>query len=165
MEMLSREIGELIHLKNLSLQFVNMDIVEELWASIHKMTDLQSLDMVSMDYEAPIPIEVISCSPPHPIPHLHINAVLERLPQWLCSQESIRQLHLISYLLTEDPLEALQYLPNLVELVLYRTCNGRKIGDEGTRGFPKLMKLTLSYLDELEWLGGSEGIYAISANS
>ncbi|KAL4197582.1 hypothetical protein AMTRI_Chr04g188970 [Amborella trichopoda] len=142
-----------------------MDIVEELWASIHKMTDLQSLDMVSMDYEAPIPIEVISCSPPHPIPHLHINAVLERLPQWLCSQESIRQLHLISYLLTEDPLEALKYLPNLVELVLYRTCNGRKIGDEGIRGFPKLMKLTLSYLDELEWLGGSEGIYAISANS
>ncbi|KAL4185843.1 hypothetical protein AMTRI_Chr10g232800 [Amborella trichopoda] len=158
------EIEKLSQLEKLNFQLANMEDGDKLWASIQKMKSLRSLAILSMDQDKPISIKSMPSAPPH-LSQLWIHAALGKLPQWMCSLKSIKKLSLVSSTLTEDPLVALQSLPNLAELLLSKAYNGKKMGSDGIYGFPKLTHLAFENLEELEWWGGiQEGCMPLLQN-
>ncbi|ERN19127.1 hypothetical protein AMTR_s00061p00152710 [Amborella trichopoda] len=158
------EIEKLSQLEKLNFQLANMEDGDKLWASIQKMKHLRSLAILSMNQDKPISIKSMPSAPPH-LSQLWIHAALGKLPQWMCSLKSIKKLSLVSSTLTEDPLVALQSLPNLAELLLSKAYNGKKMGSDGIYGFPKLTHLAFENLEELEWWGGiQEGCMPLLQN-
>ncbi|ERN18448.1 hypothetical protein AMTR_s00190p00029950 [Amborella trichopoda] len=81
---------------------------------------------------------------------LRIGVLSKNLLDWICSLKSLRKLVLFSSAFTHDPLKALQSLPNLEELMLFKAYNGTIMGGNCIREFPKLRTLFLLNLENLE---------------
>ncbi|ERM96739.1 disease resistance protein RPM1 [Amborella trichopoda] len=150
---LVKELADLVQLERLHVQLVRREDGKKLWASIQKMQRLQTLVLLSVDQHEPMFIDSLPSLPPH-LTQLLTDVVLEKLPNWLCCLSSLTELCLISSALVEDPLSALQSLPNLAVLVLSKAYNGKTMGADGIGGFPKLKFLIFHNLEELQWWGG-----------
>ncbi|ERN18446.1 hypothetical protein AMTR_s00190p00027950 [Amborella trichopoda] len=152
-----KELGELNQLEKLKIQLVNVEDGHELWGSLQRMRNLRSLYLSSMDVQNPVSLE--SMPSPLSLPPLNqlcLNAILVKLPMSLCSLRSLRMLALVSCALIEDPLVALQSLPNLMFLMLFKAYKGNIMGRDGVREFPNLKTLSLIHLEELEGLEGMQ---------
>ncbi|XP_058112830.1 disease resistance protein RPM1-like [Magnolia sinica] len=143
-----RELGNLTQLRRLGIIKLRVEDGNDLCTSIEKMIHLHSFNVTSMDEEEVLDLHSLS-HPPLPLQCLYLRGRLEKLPEWIGSLHNLVRVGLICSRLRDDPLKALQSLPNLVELVLDRAYDGEELRCEG-RGYPRLKQLWLIDLSGLK---------------
>ena len=153
---LIKDMGKLRQLRKLGVKNLSKETMRALCASIEMMNHLQSLSITSISEDEIIDIQFIS-TPPQCLQCLYIKGHLEKLPNWIQKLQHLVRLRISWSRLNEDPLKALQNLPNLLELTISdHAYNGGqlhfKIG-----GFPKLKILNLQHLNALHSLMIDEG--------
>ncbi|XP_058111971.1 disease resistance protein RPM1-like [Magnolia sinica] len=136
-----RELGNLTQLRRLGIIKLKREDGNDLCTSVEKMEYLQSLDVTSMDEEEVLDLHPL-LHPPLPLQCLYLTGRLEKLPKWIASFHNLVAVCLRWSRLRDDPLKALQSLPNLVELELRRAFDGEELCCEG-RGYPRLKQLLL----------------------
>ncbi|XP_075644273.1 disease resistance protein RPM1-like [Castanea sativa] len=153
---LIEELGKLRQLRKLGIRNVSKETMKVLCASIEKMNHLQSLDIASMREDEIIDLQSIS-SPPQCLQCLYIKGRLEKLPDWIPKLQHLAKLMIFWSRLNEDPLEVIQNLPNLRELIFsHQAYNGGQLHFK-VGGFPKLRELQLGCLYSVHSLLIDEG--------
>ncbi|XP_050246238.1 disease resistance protein RPM1-like [Quercus robur] len=153
---LIKDMGKLRQLRKLGVSKLSKETMRAFCASIAMMNHLQSLDIATISEDEIIDLQSISTSP-QCLQRLYICGHLEKLPDWIQKLQHLVRLRIFWSKLNEDPLKALQNLPNLLELgISGNAYNGKqlhfKIG-----GFPKLKILKLLHLHELHSLMIDDG--------
>ncbi|XP_058112841.1 disease resistance protein RPM1-like [Magnolia sinica] len=143
-----RELGNLTQLRRLGIIKLRVEDGNDLCTSIEKMIHLHSFSVISMAKEEVLDLHSLSHSP-LPLRCLNLIGRLEKLPEWIASLHNLVAVCLRCSRLKDDPLKALQSLPNLVELELDRAYDGEELCCEG-RGYPRLKKLWLFELSGLK---------------
>ncbi|KAG8386109.1 hypothetical protein BUALT_Bualt03G0114800 [Buddleja alternifolia] len=153
---IAREIGKLIQLKKLGIMKLKREDGKDVCISLAKLTNLQSLHIASneeneiMDLQYPV-------SPAPPIRSLELRGRLEKVPQWIPSLHGLTKLLLRwSRINDDDPLESLQYLPNLMVLELCHAYEGDGLRFKAA-GFEKLKKIWLIRLSRLRCVKTEKG--------
>ncbi|XP_021831472.1 disease resistance protein RPM1-like [Prunus avium] len=180
-----RDLGELKGLRKLGLTDLERKDGRELCCSVQKMEDLSTLDVRSTSEEEFLDLDHEEF--PHYLQRLYLKGRLERLPKWISQLHSVAKIGLKWSKLNanENPLEALQALPNLMELDLVRYYTGEKLEFKKDTfkelkilhieefdqlntmvvqngAMPKLKKLTMSRCQNLELLPlGIEGLRSL----
>ncbi|KAK3228056.1 hypothetical protein Dsin_007918 [Dipteronia sinensis] len=92
---------------------------------------------------------VVSFSPPPVRRKLRLEGILEKIPNWFSSMESLTNLRLGFSHLSENQALVLQLLHNLKILTLWHAYGAKQLGKEFCRigGFPKLEDLTIASFD------------------
>ena len=158
-----KELGQLSQLRKLGVKNLSKETMSSLCISIERMSHLQSLDITSISEDEIIDLQTIS-SPPQCLQRIYLKACLEKLPGWIPRLQNLARLRIFWSRLNEDPLKGLQNLPNLLELdISQQAYRGEQLHFR-TGGFPKLRKLTLRYLDELNSLIIEEGTLPLLEN-
>ncbi|KAL7188094.1 hypothetical protein ACSBR1_038031 [Camellia fascicularis] len=125
---------------------------------IGSLQSLQKLYMIELDQRNRGGIVKESLSPvPQFLLLLYLNGHLTKFPHWIPSVYGFATLHLRWSKLRDDPLQFLQELPNLVELVLDQAYEGKGLCFKAT-GFQTLNLLSLYKLKELRWVRVEEGV-------
>ncbi|KAF7124003.1 hypothetical protein RHSIM_Rhsim12G0122700 [Rhododendron simsii] len=96
--------------------------------------------------------------PPELSEMIHLR--LPNLPKWIASLEYLGKLVLQYSNLKDDPLKALQGLPNLVILELRDAYAGKELRCEVSEGYPRLKKLGLMILRQLKSVRVEQGAMA-----
>ncbi|XP_058111972.1 disease resistance protein RPM1-like [Magnolia sinica] len=143
-----RELGNLIELRKLGVIKLRTEDGNDLCTSVEKMNHLQAFSARSMDAEELLDLHSLSYPPPT-LQRLCLRGRLLKLPQWIASLDNLVSVRLRWSRLRDDPLKALQSLPNLVELFLERAYNGEELYCEAG-GYPRLKDLSLLDLKELK---------------
>ncbi|XP_058112827.1 disease resistance protein RPM1-like [Magnolia sinica] len=136
-----RELRNLTQLRRLGIIKLKREDGNDLCTSIEKMIHLHSFNVRSMDEEEVLDLHSLS-HPPLPLQRLYLRGRLEKLPGWIALLHNLVRVALRWSRLRDDPLNALQSLPNLVELELHRAYDGEELCCDG-RGYPRLKKLWL----------------------
>ncbi|XP_058111975.1 disease resistance protein RPM1-like [Magnolia sinica] len=143
-----RELGNLTQLRRLGIIKLKRGDGNDLCTSVEKMDYLQSFSVTSVAEEEVLNLHSLS-HPPPPLQRLYLKGRLEKLPEWIASLHNLVNISLRWSRLRDDPLKALQSLPNLVELRLNQAYDGEELCCEG-RGYPRLKKLWLIDLSGLK---------------
>ncbi|KAL5710723.1 hypothetical protein ACHQM5_021253 [Ranunculus cassubicifolius] len=142
-----RELGRLSQLRRLGVIKLRKEDGIDLCSSIENMKNLRSLDVTSIEEEEILDLNSISSLPPL-LQRLYMRGRLETLPKWINSLSNLVVLSLRWSRLKDDPLEALQYLPNLMELGLHQAYEGEVLCFRG--GFQRLKVLFFNDLKGLK---------------
>jgi disease resistance protein RPM1 len=141
------ELGKLKRLKKLSLFDVREGQGIALCSSINKMYHLEKLYIETKYEKEHLDLSMVSC--PSLLRKLRLQAKLNKLPDWIPNLEILVELSLLYSQLTEDPLESLQNLPNLLVLNLSAySYEGHCFHFQG--GFKNLKELGLRHLSNLK---------------
>ncbi|KAJ9680398.1 hypothetical protein PVL29_019659 [Vitis rotundifolia] len=158
---MSRQHRMIPGLRNLT-QLRKLGIVElarehgvSLCFSIEKMPNLHSLNVTSLNKEEPLELDAMT-NPPPLLQRLYLKGPLERFPQWVSSLHDLERIRLKWSSLTENPIAALQNLPNLIELQLLDAYTGTQL-DFNSGKFPKLKILDLQQLEQVKSIMMEEG--------
>ncbi|XP_058112584.1 disease resistance protein RPM1-like [Magnolia sinica] len=143
-----RELGNLTQLRTLHIIKLRVEDGNDLCSSIEKMIHLHTFDVTSMDEEVVLDLHSLS-HPPLPLQRLYLKGRLEKLPEWIAPLHNLVSVRLMWSGLRDDPLKALQSLPNLVGLELRRAYDGEELCCQG-RGYPSLKELFLFELRGLK---------------
>lgn len=132
-----------------------VELVEEhgasLCLSIEKMPNLHSLNVTSLNKEEPLELDAMT-NPPPLLQRLYLRGPLERFPRWVSSLHDLERICLKWFSLTRDnPIEALQDLPNLTELQLLDAYTGTQLVFKSKK-FQKLKILDLQKLEQLTYI-------------
>ena len=148
---LINELGKLRQLRKLGIKNLSKETARALCDSIEKMNNLESLDISSISEDEIIDLQSIS-SPPQFLQRLYIKGYLEKLPDWISKLQHLVRLKIFWSRLNDDPLKALQNLPNLCDLdISSQAYNGEQLHFK-RGGFSKLRFLCLRQLDGLNLL-------------
>ncbi|KAL6351125.1 hypothetical protein AAG906_031711 [Vitis piasezkii] len=158
---MSREHRMIQGLDNLT-QLRKLGIVElakehgaSLCNSIGKMRNLHSLNVTSLDKEEPLELDAMD--PPRLLQRLYLKGPLQRFPRWVSSLHDLVRIRLKWSSLTEDnPIAALEDLPNLMELQLLDAYTGDQF-DFNKGKFQKLKILDLERLERLKFIIMEDG--------
>ncbi|CBI26378.3 unnamed protein product, partial [Vitis vinifera] len=137
----------LSQLRKLGIIKLRKEDGRSLCSSIEKMKNLGSLDVTSLKEEEIIDLNHLS-SPPLLLKGLYLKGRLEDLPGWIPTLDNLSKISLRWSRLKNNPLEALQALPNLVQLQLLHAYEGEALCFKAG-GFQKLKSLKLDRLEEL----------------
>ncbi|XP_027180889.1 disease resistance protein RPM1-like [Coffea eugenioides] len=161
-----KEIGKLTQLRELYITKLRSEDGKELCSSLANLTSLRELSVDSIgkgdDHE------IIDLNHHHPslssssflqsLRMLILCGRLEKKPQWVAGLHGLVRIDLDWSRLRseEDPLESLQYLPNLGEINFCGSYQGEGLCFKAG-GFLKLKRLELKRLEGLRWMGVEEG--------
>ncbi|KAL6351065.1 hypothetical protein AAG906_031651 [Vitis piasezkii] len=139
------ELQHLTQLRKLGIVALEKEDGKSLCHSIEKMRNLHSLSVTSLNKEEPLQLDAMTNPPPF-LQRLHLKGPLPRFPKWVSSLHDLARIRLNWSSLSEDnPVEALQDLPNLMELQLLDAYTGTQL--EFHKGkFQKLKILDLVQL-------------------
>ncbi|KAM5586541.1 disease resistance protein RPM1 [Rosa sericea] len=148
---LIKALGQLVDLRKLGLQ---VDLASEedgrqLCSSIQKMKHLSMLDVRSKSGEVYLYLDHME-SPPQYVQRLHLEGLLDTLPRWIPKLDSLSKIALKCSKLNAriEPLEALESLPNLMELDLVDYSKGEVLKFKaGT--FKELILVSIEQFDQL----------------
>uniref|UniRef100_A0A7N0SWU1 Uncharacterized protein n=1 Tax=Kalanchoe fedtschenkoi TaxID=63787 RepID=A0A7N0SWU1_KALFE len=143
-----REMGKLNELRRLGLIGLRGDVGPDVCDTIETLSNLRALYISSQTSDLVVDLRSLS-SPPQFLQRLFLKFGLQTLPTWINSLSYLTKLVLQYSNLILDPLAALQDLPSLVVLELRDAYNGKELCCAET-GYPKLKKLHLNYLPNLE---------------
>ncbi|PPR81567.1 hypothetical protein GOBAR_AA39146 [Gossypium barbadense] len=131
----------------------SFDLVSELG----KLKNLRKLGITNLKSEAKEeePLQLQSMSSPLLLYCLRLQGRLEKLPHWISDLKCLVRIRLLWSQLSEIPLNILGELPELLELFLYKGCNGTQLHFESGY-FPALKILILEKLDRLNRLAIDE---------
>ncbi|XP_027341064.1 disease resistance protein RPM1-like [Abrus precatorius] len=139
---LIRGLGRLTQMRKLGLTGVRKKHESSLWSSISKMKYLES---VELQYEDEI-FNLELNTAPLMLRKLNLSH-FKTLPEWIAKLQKLVKCTLKFHLLTEDTIESLKDLPNLLYLLLeFSNCESLHFQNGG---FPKLMDLRLSFMYSL----------------
>ncbi|KAL6349946.1 hypothetical protein AAG906_002053 [Vitis piasezkii] len=158
---MSRQRKMIQGLENLT-QLRKLGIVElakedgtSLCHAIVKMRNLHSLNVTSLDKEEPLELDAMD--PPRLLQRLYLKGPLQRFPRWVSSLHDLVRIRLKWSSLTEDnPIAALEDLPNLMELQLLDAYTGDQF-DFNKGKFQKLKILDLERLERLKFIIMEDG--------
>ncbi|MBA0695761.1 hypothetical protein Goari_002361, partial [Gossypium aridum] len=111
---------------------------------IEQMSLHQSLQIISAKKEEPLQLQ--SMSSPLLLYCLRLQGRLEKLPHWISDLKCLVWIQLLWSQLSEIPLNILAELPKLLELFLYKGCNGTQLHFKSGYS-PALKILILEKLD------------------
>ncbi|RVW55788.1 Disease resistance protein RPM1 [Vitis vinifera] len=123
--------------------------------SIEKMPNLHSLNVTSLNKEEPLELDAMT-NPSPLLQRLYLRGPLERFPRWVSSLHDLERIRLKWSSLTENPIAALQNLPNLTELQLLDAYTGTQL-DFNSGKFQKLKILDLEQLKQLRFIIMEDG--------
>ncbi|KAI8537651.1 hypothetical protein RHMOL_Rhmol09G0040600 [Rhododendron molle] len=151
-----REFGKLTELRRLGILKLTRENGMDLCYALEKLKHLSVLFIVSVGMTEPL-LHLDSLStPPRFIQRLYLKCRLPNLPKWIASLGCLAKLVLQYSNLNDDPLKALQGLPNLVVLELRDAYAGEELCcDDG--GYPRLKKLGLLMLRQLKSVRMEQG--------
>ncbi|PQP97199.1 disease resistance protein RPM1-like [Prunus yedoensis var. nudiflora] len=141
------ELGKLVQLRRLGIVKMRKEYGKAFCSSIEKLTKICSLSVTSVEEDEIIDLEYLS-SPLLLLQRLYLRGRLETLPHWIPFLLGLVKLYLKRSRLKDDPLVFLQYLPNLVHLLLSEAFEGDTLRF-GAGGFKKLKHLCLDKSDQL----------------
>ncbi|CDP19587.1 unnamed protein product [Coffea canephora] len=163
-----KEIGKLTQLRGLYITKLRREDGKELCSSLANLTSLQRLSVASIgkgdDHE------IIDLNHHHPslssssslflqsLRLLILRGRLEKMPQWVARLHGLLRIDLDWSRLRgeEDPLESLQYLPNLGEINFCGSYQGEGLCFKAA-GFLNLKWLHLKRMEGLRWMRVEEG--------
>lgn len=134
------ELRKLRQLRKLGIQLTNED-GKNLCASIADMENLESLTVESTSREEAFDIQSLG-SPPQYLQRLYLSGSMKNLPDWIFKLKNLVRIGLYWSELTNDPMNALQALPNLLELRLRDAYGYEKLHFKDG-WFPRLQRLIL----------------------
>ncbi|XP_059639125.1 disease resistance protein RPM1-like [Cornus florida] len=144
-----KELGNLTQLRRLGLVKLKSADGPALCSSIEKLTNLRSLSISSITTGEKIDgIQSLSWRPQF-LRGLYLSGQLDSFPNWISSLSALVKIYLGWSELTNDPLQSLGDLPNLVHIELHRAYQGTQLCFRGG-GFRNLNTLKLSELNKLE---------------
>ncbi|GAU16412.1 hypothetical protein TSUD_117610 [Trifolium subterraneum] len=142
---LIEEMKMLKQLRKLGLKHVRREHGSAITAAVVEMQHLESLNITAMVEDETIDLNFVSIPPK--LQRLHLQARLEKLPDWIPKFESLVQIMLALSKLKDDPMQSLKNLPNLLKLSLWQNAYDGEILHFENGGFQKLKELILSYLN------------------
>ncbi|KAL3743899.1 hypothetical protein ACJRO7_019062 [Eucalyptus globulus] len=151
---LIRQIRKLVQLRRLCILKLKKEDGGKLCVSITKLTNLRALSVSSLE-DAEIDLQNLD-SPPQLLQRVYLRGKLQTLPHWIAKLPSLAKLHLKWSHLEEDPMSALQSMPNLVHLELLQVYSWQKLCFKA-KGFKKLKILGLDCFEELTLIQVEEG--------
>ncbi|XP_059656936.1 disease resistance protein RPM1-like [Cornus florida] len=149
------ELGRLTQLRRLGITELRREDGKALCSSLAKLSNLQSLFVGSVERKEIVDIQHLS-SPPGSLQRLYLRGRLENFPHWITSLRNLLKLRLRYSKLRDDPLQSLQDLPNLLQLLLDQAYEGEELCIKAT-GFQKLKTLELQSLERLRWVRMEKG--------
>ncbi|MQL86983.1 hypothetical protein Taro_019512 [Colocasia esculenta] len=144
-----RELGNLTQLKRLGIVSLRTGDGRTLCTSLEKMSHLRSLSVTTTGVDELLDLEYMETPPP--LQRLYLRGPLQTLPQWIVSLDNLVRMRLLWSRLRDDSIQALQTLPNLVELTLIRAYDGARLCSH-SGGFRRLKILDLEKLEELKFV-------------
>ncbi|KAF3437494.1 hypothetical protein FNV43_RR20247 [Rhamnella rubrinervis] len=157
---IAEELGNLTQLRRLGVMRVAEEHIRELFSSIMNMQNLLSLSLEAIHtFNQGKLVLLDSFSPPPFLRKLRLEGLLEKVPSWLGSMESLINIRLGFSHLSQNPTLVLQLLPNLKTLTLWHAYDAKQIGKEFCEagGFPKLEVLIIASHVLEEWTDLEEG--------
>ncbi|KAL6350896.1 hypothetical protein AAG906_031482 [Vitis piasezkii] len=151
-----QELKNLTKLRKLGIVELAKEDGNSLCHSIEKMPDLLSLDVTSLSKGEPLELDAMT-NPPRLLQRLYLKGHLQRFPKWVSSLHDLVRIRLKWSLLSQDnPIEALQDLPNLMELQLLDAYTGTQL-DFNSGKSQKLKILDLEQLKHLRFIIMEDG--------
>ncbi|XP_048493875.1 disease resistance protein RPM1-like [Beta vulgaris subsp. vulgaris] len=144
---LLNELKNLKQLRKLGITKLPTRNGKILCESIASITHLQCLEVCSEDEKETLDLQFMS-SPPQYLQRLYLKGRLQKIPEWIPKLSNLVTLSLMWSGLTIDPLNILQHLPILSELVFQETFLGEQLIFQAA-GFQKLKILKLYNMDTL----------------
>ncbi|KAL3497665.1 hypothetical protein ACH5RR_040397 [Cinchona calisaya] len=157
-----KEIGKLTQLRELGITNLRRKDGKELCSSLEKLANIKELIVYStrkdevIDLDHSIPSSSSSSSSLQSLRWLALNGHLEKMPQWIACLQGLVRIDLFWSGLRQNPLESLQYLPNLGEVALKNAYQGEGLCFKAG-GFLKLKVLYLGVSKGLRWMRVEEG--------
>nr|DAD42897.1 TPA_asm: hypothetical protein HUJ06_001127 [Nelumbo nucifera] len=150
-----KELGRLRQLRRLGILKIRRENGIDLCSSLEKITNLRSLFLTAAEEDEMLELHFLSSPPPF-LQRLYIKGRLEKPPDWIPSLHNLVKLYLSWSRMRDDPLEALEALPNLMKLWLLHAYEGEELCFHAG-GFQKLQFLMLDQLEELRLVRVEEG--------
>lgn len=141
-----KDLKKLSQLRKLGLLGLKGEHGADLSESINSLKMLTTLDLCSASKDEYLNLE--STSPPESLRRLYLKGQLKSVPAWVCSLNNLLRIHLKWSKLKENPLNALQRLPNLLEIHMVDCYIGAELVFEASK-FKKLKILVIEDLSEL----------------
>ncbi|KAK2993705.1 hypothetical protein RJ640_027057 [Escallonia rubra] len=138
------EIGKLTQLRRLGITELRRKDGTAFCSSIEKLSNLRSLYVHSVADDEILDVQSLSSAPQF-LRTLDLGGRLEKFPQWIPSLHSLVKIWLYHSQLGDDPLQSLEALPNLKEIVLAQAYEGESLTFKAG-GFQRLKKLELLQL-------------------
>ncbi|WJX30555.1 hypothetical protein P8452_19080 [Trifolium repens] len=142
---LIEEMKMLKQLRKLGLKHVRREHGNAISAAVVEMQHLESLNITAISEDEIIDLNFVSIPPK--LQRLHLQARLERLPDWIPKLECLVKIRLGLSKLNVDPMQSLKKLPNLLKLSLWENAYDGEILHFQNGGFQKLKELILSHLN------------------
>nr|KYP71599.1 Disease resistance protein RPM1 [Cajanus cajan] len=142
-----RELGKLKQLRNMRISGFRAEHTKSLCSSIHEMQFLEVLD-IHVDYGHQV-IDLPHMSSLSTLRKLFLYGKLKKMPNWIPQLQNLVKLSLGFSRLSNDPLESLKDIPNLLFVSI---SNNAYVGETlyfKDEGFRKLKELRLKDLDKL----------------
>ncbi|KAH7843347.1 hypothetical protein Vadar_015589 [Vaccinium darrowii] len=148
------ELRALTQLRKLGLVDLNEEDGKVLCASVEKMEHLSTLDVTSTSKDKFLDLDEMK-SPP-PLQRLYLKGRLRQFPRWISKLDNLFQIDLKWSRLQNSPLDALQGLPNLLELDMVDAFTGDELVFEAGR-FQKLKILHIQQFEQLDTMVVQQG--------
>ena len=152
---LIRRIGSMTQLIRIGISDVKEADEMDLCLSIQNMRLLHFLSIKVTNVEETLRMDALSSPPPN-LQKLVLVGKLEKVPQWFCSLQRIRNLHLHWSRLDEDLLPYIATWPHLGRLTLTNACVGNQLCF--STGFVKLTVLNIRNLPQLNEIIIEKGV-------
>ncbi|CAL5441189.1 unnamed protein product [Camellia sinensis] len=150
-----KELGRLTQLRELGIGNLRREDGVTLCSSIEKLGNLRRLEIISTKGDESLDLQSLSLVPRF-LRLLNLTGHLERFPHWIPSLHGLVTLYLQWSKSRDDPLQSLQELPNLGQLILEQAYEGEGLCFKAG-GFQRLKDLHLYKLKGLRWVRVEEG--------
>ncbi|GAU41226.1 hypothetical protein TSUD_129020 [Trifolium subterraneum] len=152
---LIQELGKLKQLRELVLIGVKSQYMSAISSSINEMQQMEKLYIRANGYN--IVIDMDLSSPPPMLRHLTLEGKLEMLPEWIPKLQNLVKLKLKYSQLTDDKMELLKSMPNLLSLSLRENAYEAERLHFQDGWFKNLKHLYLEDLENLNYIIIDEG--------
>nr|DAD42899.1 TPA_asm: hypothetical protein HUJ06_001129 [Nelumbo nucifera] len=142
-----QDLKILTQLRKLGIVELKRESGKDLCISIEKMQSLHSLSISSQRMEEHLDLQTMSYPPRH-LQRLYLKGHLQSMPRWISELHDLVRIRLKWSKLKDNPIEALQDLPSLMELQLLDAYSGDKL-EFMQKKFKKLKILEFEQLCQL----------------
>jgi len=144
---LIEEMKMLKQLRKLGLKHVRREHGNAISAAVVEMECIESLNITAISEDEIIDLNFVSTPPK--LRRLHLKARLEKLPDWIPKFECLVQIMMALSKLTDDPMQSLKNLPNLLKLNLLENAYDGEFLHFQNGGFKKLKELFLCHMNRV----------------
>ncbi|MCI15058.1 disease resistance protein RPM1-like, partial [Trifolium medium] len=138
---IEKELGKLWHIRDLGLTNVGEESGSALCSSLNKMKRLEKLSIIAKSKNEVIDLQDLK--KPSMLRKLHLHGKLYKLPAWVPDHDSLVKLVLSGSKLTDDLLNSLKDIPNLLFLSIINEAYEGENLDFQSRDFEDLEELEL----------------------